>query len=503
MTAPVELRPYQAKAIDLARENRRAGVLRQIIYSPTGSGKTEIAIDLIHSANSKGKRVAFIANRIGLVEQAARRLRRSGLTVGVLQGDNTHRLDAPVLACSIHTVARRGLPDIDLIVIDEAHGVAGSRHYRELLFRYNFMPVIGLSATPFARGLGKHYVELGGPLFERIVKAASIRELIDLGFLVDCDIFAPSEPDLSGVALRKNEFGEYDYSETQLAAAVDKPSLIGDIVTHWKRLGSNLPTVCFATSIAHSKHIVGEFKAAGIPAEHIDCYTDEDERRGILERVASGETRVISNVGILTEGWDFPACGVMILARPTRSLTRWIQMAGRVLRPYPGKECAIILDHSGSAAHLGYPTEDLPLELDDGTPKKASGARQKDEPKPKKCPSCSYVKPPKVHACPACGFTPERQSEVEVEDGDLVKLDRSKKPTRDEKQAAYSALLWMAREKGRKLGWAAHIYRDIFGVWPRGLDDTPAPASEALINFVRSRDIRHAKRKEAANAARP
>ena len=497
----MELRPYQAGAVEQARANGRAGVRRQIIYSPTGSGKTEIAIALIHSANSKGRRVAFVANRIGLVEQAACRLRQSGLSVGVLQGDNTHRLDAPVLVCSIHTVAKRGLPDVDVIVIDEAHGVAGSSHYRDLLFRYNALPVIGLSATPFAKGLGKHYDDLGGPLFERIVQAASIRELIDLGFLVDCDIYAPTEPDLSGVALVRNAFGEQDYNERQLAAAVDKPSLVGDIVAHWKRLGRDLPTVCFATSIAHSKHIASEFNAAGIQAEHIDCYTDEDERRGILERVTSGETRVISNVGILTEGWDFPACGVMILARPTRSLTRWVQMAGRVLRPHPGKDRAIILDHSGSAAHLGYPTDDLPLELDDGTPKKASGAKQKDEAKPKKCPSCSYVKPPKVHACPACGFTPERQSEVEVEAGELVKLPRKKKPTREEKQAAYSGLLWIANERGRRPGWVAHIYRDRFGVWPRGLDETIKPPSDDLLRFVRSRAIRFAKRKEVSHAS--
>lgn len=497
----MELRPYQAGAVEQARENGRAGVLRQIIYSPTGSGKTEIAIALIHSANSKGRRVAFVANRIGLVEQAARRLRQSGLSVGVLQGDNTHRLDAPVLVCSIHTVAKRGLPDVDVIVIDEAHGVAGSSHYRELLFRYNALPVIGLSATPFAKGLGKHYDDLCGPLFERIVQAASIRELIDLGFLVDCDIYAPTEPDLSGVALVRNAFGEQDYNERQLAAAVDKPSLVGDIVAHWKRLGRDLPTVCFATSIAHSKHIASEFNAAGIFAEHIDCYTDAEERRGILARVTSGETRVISNVGILTEGWDMPACGVMILARPTRSLTRWIQMAGRVLRPYPGKERAIILDHSGSAARLGYPTDDLPLELDDGTPKKQGIGREKDEPKPRKCPSCSYMKPARVHACPGCGFEPERQSEVEVESGELVRLKRTRKPTHEEKQAAYSALLWMAHQKGRKLGWAAHLYRDIFGVWPRGLDATPAPASEDLIRWVRSSDIRYAKRKEAGHAA--
>lgn len=449
----MELRPYQTAAIQQARDSLRSGIGRLVIYSPTGSGKTEIAIEIIRSGVAKGKRVAFIANRIGLVEQAVRRLSQSGLCVGVIQGDNTHQLDAPVLVCSIQTIARRGLPDVDIIVIDEAHGVAGSSEYRKMLITNNALPVIGLSATPFAKGLGKRYDELGGPLFERIVQAASIRELIDLGFLVDCDIFAPSEPDLSGVRMQKNAFGEMDFNEKQLAAAVDKPYLVGDIVTHWKRLGRDLPTVCFATNIAHSKHIASEFNAAGIPAEHVDCYTDEVERREILARVTSGQTKVISNVGILTEGWDFPACGVMILARPTRSLTRYIQMAGRVLRPYPGKERATILDHSGSAAYLGYPTDDLPLELDDGTPMQPGTVRRKEEPKPKKCLSCSYVKPPKAHACPACGFAPERQNDVTTKAGELVELTRTKgRATRAEKQAVYSGLAFIAGQHGYKTG---------------------------------------------------
>jgi superfamily II DNA or RNA helicase len=497
------LRPYQSKAIEQARDNFKAGVLRQIVYSPTGSGKTEIAIDLIRSAVSKGKRVAFIANRIGLVEQAARRLSQSGLDVGVIQGDNTRRLDAPVLVCSIQTLARRGLPDVDVIVIDESHGVAGSEKYRALLFRNNALPVIGLSATPFAAGLGKHYDELGGPLFERMVEAATIRELIDLGFLVDVDIYAPSEPDLSGVRMQKNALGEMDFNEIQLAAAVDKPSLVGDIVAHWKRLGNDLPTVCFAASIPHSKHIAAEFNAAGIPAEHIDCHTEEDERRDILARFSSGQTRVISNCNILTEGFDHPACGVIILARPTRSLTRYIQMAGRALRPYPGKERAILLDHSGSAVRLGFPTDDLPLELDDGTPKKASAGQQKEEPTPKKCPFCDYVKPPKVHTCPSCGKEPERQSEVEVQAGELVKLERGKKkPTREEKVAFYSELLGLAAEQNWKNKHRAGcVYKEKFGVFPRWPEATPTPASDEVRRFVQSRAIRYAKGKEAGHAS--
>ncbi|MDD5387876.1 MAG: DEAD/DEAH box helicase [Gallionellaceae bacterium] len=499
----MKLRPYQSHAIAQARANFADGIRRQIVYSPTGSGKTEIAIALIRSAIAKGKRVAFVANRIGLVDQAERRLSKAGLVVGVIQGENTRHLDAPVLVCSIQTVARRGLPDVDVIVVDEAHGVAGSADYRKVMFAHSALPVIGLTATPFAKGLGKSYTELGGmPLFERIVKAATIRELIELGFLVDCDIYAPSDPDLSGVGTVRNAFGEADYNEKDLAAAVDKPALVGDIVTHWRRLGRDLPTVVFASSIAHSKHIAEQFNAAGIRAEHIDFRTTEEERRDILARVTSGQTRIISNVAILSEGWDFPACGVMVLARPTKSLTRWIQMAGRVLRPYPGKERAIVLDHSGSSAHLGYPTEDLPLDLDDGTPKKASASADKEEPKPKKCPSCSYMKPAKVHACPACGFAPERQSDVQTVDGDLKPLAR-KRADKIDKQDAYSQLLQIRKEHRYSAGWVSHQYRELFGVWPRGLAEIPRPPSQEMRNWIRSRQIRYAKQQGGSHDQRP
>ncbi len=490
----MELRAYQTGAIAAARSNFVAGQLRQIVYAPTGAGKTVIAVELIKGAVRRGKRVAFIANRIELVAQAERRLHLAGLDVGVIQGDNTRRLDAPVLVCSIQTVARRRLPDVDLLIIDEAHAVAGSADYRALLFRYNALPVIGLTATPFSRGLGQRYPELGDqPLFQGIVKAATIRDLIDLGFLVDCAIYAPAEPDLSGVKLTRNPFGEQDYSERDLAGAVDKPALVGDIVAHWKRLTPGKPTVCFATNIAHSKHIVDAFRTAGVPAEHVDAYTDDAERAAILGRVESGETQVISNVGILTEGWDFPACEVMILARPTRSLIRWVQMAGRILRPYRGKSKGIILDHSGSSLHLGYPTDDLPLELCDGQPKKSRPQERKPA-EPKKCPSCSYLKPPKVHACPVCGFAPERQSDVTTKAGDLTELERPKnRATKGDKQRVYSALIHIADQRGYSTGWAAHQYREYFGVWPRDLERRPECPTPELERWVKSRMIRFAK----------
>jgi len=491
-----DLRPYQKQAINDLR-GALAEMLRRIcLYSPTGSGKTEIAIAMILLALGKGKRVAFLVNRIELCVQASRRFHKAGIEHGVIQGDNSFNTGASVIIASIHSVARRGLPDVDLIIIDEAHSVPGSQAYRDLLFKLNNVPVIGLTATPFSRGMGKHFKELNGPLFEKLVPAATIRELIDLEHLVDVEVYAPSEPDLAAVKIVAG-----DYNETQLGEAVDKPELVGDIVAHWLKLAQGRPTVCFATSQAHSRHIVEQFGAAGVAAEHIDCYTDDDERQAILERVRTGQTTVISNVGILAEGWDFPACEVMILARPTRSLVRYIQMAGRILRPFPGKTRGLILDHSGTVARLGFPTDDLALELDDGKPKKSDTKEaERKEKLPKVCTACHFMKPAGVHACPSCGFAPERQNTVEVADGVLVKLERRKPIKKEAGQHIYSQLLGYAQEKGYQPGWAFHKYREFTGREARGLRQVSAAPTPEIRGWVKSRAIANAKRKEANHA---
>lgn len=506
MTTPLVLRPYQAGALDKLRASLARGSKRLMLYSPTGSGKTETAVAMILAAVAKGRRVAFIANRKELVHQASRRLSRSGIAHGILQADNTRSLDARVLVCSIDTVHLRGLPDeIGLIIVDEAHAVAGSMKYRELLFRYNAVPVIGLSATPFTVGLGKHYDELRGALFQELVVAASIRELIELGFLVDCDVYAPTQPDLTRVKSQRGMGGELDYNETELAAAVDKPGLVGDIVAHWRRLAAGKATVVFATNIAHSQHITAEFQRAGIAAAHIDYHHSDEERAEILSGFNQGRYTILSNASLLAEGWDAPHAECMVLARPTRSITRFIQMAGRVLRPHPGKDRALVLDHSGSTLRLGFPTDDLPLELDDGTgsgtASKKQQERKRSEPKP--CPSCKYVRPAGVHVCPACGFAPARQSDVETHQGELCRLDRSNRPaTHQRKQEVYSQLLAIADDRGHSLGWVAHKYREFFGVWPRNMLDEPAIPTTDLVRWVKSQQIRFIKsRQKAAQGA--
>lgn len=507
----MNLRPFQSSAIQQCRTLLAGGVKRIVFYAPTGAGKSVIAQSLTESALAKGKRVAIIANRVQLVKQMAERFDAHGIEYGILQGNNTANIHKPVVICSINTVEKRGLPDCDLIIIDEGHACAGSKMYRELIFQRNNVPVIAMTATPFSKGMAKPHKELDNePLFQELVIASTIRELIELGFLVDCEIYAPSEPDLTGLKLSKNAFGEYDYSDKseEFAAAVDKPSLVGDIVSHWHKLAEGKPTICFATSITHSKHIVEEFKRSGVTAEHIDCYMDEEAKEGILRRFKAGEFTVLSNCALLAEGFDYPACEVMILARPTKSLIRYIQMVGRILRPFHGKDRGLLIDHSGSVRHLGFPTDDLPLELDDGRPA-SQQKKEREEPKPKKCPACSYMKPPKTAKCPKCGFEAKRTpEEIAVEEGELVKLEKKPKINKDDKQSLWSQCLGLSQQRGKNRDWAAGLYKHITDVWPRGLMEVATNPSPELVSKEHSRRIAYAKRMESikqrnTDAARP
>lgn len=485
-----ELRDFQFAGVQKVRDALRE-FKRVMLYAPTGTGKTEVAMRIIQSALAKNKRVGFICNRIGLINQSSKRFWKANIPHGIMQADNTHSINSNVLICSIKTIAKRGYPIVDLLVIDEAHNCTAG-DYEKLLETYNNVPTVGLSATPFTKGLGHQFY--WGKLFEKLICAITIREAIDQGYLVDCDIYAPSEPDLSKVKIVHG-----DYHQTQLGTAVDKPKLVGDIVQHWKRLANNMPTVCFATNIVHSKHICEEFIAHGITAEHMDCYTPDDEREAILKRHDDGITTILCNVQVLSEGWDSPKTACMILARPTRSLTRYIQMIGRALRPYTGKDKALILDHSGTCHRLGYPTDDLPLELNDG--KKAEPEDTVPAaPKPHCCYNCHFMIPAGINACPKCGAVPTTQDATKVGDGELKKVERKEIFTHEQKQEFWSSALGLAEKRGYSNGWASYLYRDITGVWPRGLADVPMVPVERVVKMAQHKAIKFSKHMEKENA---
>jgi superfamily II DNA or RNA helicase len=327
-----------------------------------------------------------------------------------------------------------------------------------------------------------------------------MRELIETGYLVDADVWAPADPDLKGVKVVAG-----DYQEGQLGEAMDKAQLVGDIVAHWLKLSHGKQTMVFAVNIAHSKHICDQFKANGIAAVHVDYHMTDEEKRAIYADFKAGRSMVLCNCALLSEGADFPACETLILARPTKSKVRYVQMFGRVLRTSAetGKTRALVLDHSGTVQRLGFPWDFSVTHLDDGKPKKSEGGEQdKPEPLPTPCPHCSYMKPPKTPVCPSCGFESKRPNEVETADGELVQV-RGKKPKAQTRlqdmgrPSIYGQLCQMAQDRKKTQKWIQANYKNIFGSFPHQEYHLEPPTPE-LLSWIHSRNIAWAKSQRAA-----
>ena len=495
----MKLRPYQENLVNGCR-TALATARRIIAYLPTGAGKTLVSTSIIEMAMAKGKRVAFICNRLQLIEQTSAVFDSLGIEHGVLQGSNTRNTGAQVLVCSIQTIAKIPMPDVDLIIIDECHGVAGTKAYRDIMVG---KLVIGLTATTYQKGLGRHHAELGGALFENVVVGADMREMIEQGYLVDADVWAPADPDLSGVKVVAG-----DYVETQLGEAMNTSGLVGDIVSHWFKIANNTRTMVFAVDIAHSKHICKQFQEAGIAAIHVDYHMTPDEKRDIYQGFRNGEHLVLCNCALLSEGADFPACETLVLARPTRSKVRFVQMFGRVLRPFPGKLRATVLDHSGSTVRLGLPWDFSVTHLDTGKPPTASAAcaPEKPVPLPKACPSCAYLKPPATPLCPRCGFETAKPSDIECEAGELVPLTKTTKPKPQKnlqgmgRESIYGQLCQVAQDRGKGEKWIIAQYKGIFDQWPNRQTPHVERPTHELLSWIQSRNIAWAKSKKRVAA---
>jgi DNA repair protein RadD len=468
----MELRDYQAESIERVRQSLRTHD-SVILQQPTGSGKTVIAGEIIKKVVEAGKTCMFVADRTTLIDQTSASFDDFGIDHGVIQRDhwrtNYHK---PVQVASIQTLARRKPHHADIIIVDEAHTLY--KKQVEMLSKYN-SKFIGLTATPYTKGLGLHWQDL--------IVGATTQELIDKGYLSDFVVYAPPPVDLSGIRTVGG-----DYNQKQLGARVNQTEPIGDIVATWKKYGMGNQTICFGVNVEHSKHIVEQFNAAGVSALHIDAYDDPSDRRRAIMAYKNQDIKVISCVDILTKGFDEPHTGTLIMARPTKSLIVHLQQIGRVLRVAEGKGEAIILDHGANVERHGFPTdESLPVKLD-VTPKGQRQETQKKEKLPKACPSCSFVKPAGVHACPKCGFEPKRVNHVEAEDGKLVKL--KKNHSISQRQNFYSGLLGYAEDKGYSQGWAAHAYRDKYDTWPNDLQRVATEPTASAINWVKHMNIR-------------
>lgn len=452
----LRLREYQVRGIEQASKRIASGVRRLCLVLPTGGGKTVVASEIIRRAVARGRRVLFLAHRRELLDQTINKLGDAGVhDVGLVLAGERHRYrpHAPVQVASVQTLVRRVMPPADLVFVDEAHH-SNAGTYEKILANYERSSILGLTATPVrddGRGLNEQ--------FDECLVVSTPRELIAEGHLAKPRVFGARERvDLSKVHSRGG-----DYIPRELEDAMMKSRLIGDIVQHWIKLAHDRTTVVFATSVAHSQSIVQAFREYGVAAEHLDGNTPADERKAILARLASGVTEVVSNCAVLTEGWDLPRCKCVILARPTQSLSLYLQMAGRGLRPWEGVD-PLLLDHGECVDRHGFPQDERDW------PSYFSGKKRgaNDAAPVKDCPQCFAIVPAAQKICDACGhvFQSEPREGPQQVDDELVERTSVQEQPVDERREWYKAALLDGASRKRKLGWCRHRYNERYGAWP-------------------------------------
>ena len=478
------LRDYQAGAIRQVYGSLRSHPAT-MLQMPTGSGKTHVAMDIIKHGLKHDRRIMFGVDRLTLLDQTLDKFYEEGIPFGITQGNHPmSNPSAPVQIASVQTLQRRGKsawPDFNLAIFDEAH--TNYSVIADMIDHWNGLKYIGLSATPFTKGLGL--------IWNDLVVATTTGELIEQGYLSDYEAYGPSTPDLKGV-----KRSGADYSSTDVAERMEP--LVGDILAHYESMGEGRKALGFTPTVAFAQLLADEFQAAGHSADHVSGHDTDERRREVMKAFERGDTKVIFNCEVLTKGFDQPDVEVGIIARPTRSLSLHIQMLGRFLRVGGSREKKLILDHAGNIERLGFPDDPLPTTLDMGEQGANSDTRQKDDPQPWNCPKCHALCAERTVTCLVCGYTKSRQAqEVEVKAGVLQRLSRgSDLKDRDLKQDVYSQLLYLADARQYSTGWASHKYREIFDVWPRKLSTERKPATEELKGWITHKQIAWAKRKE-------
>lgn len=471
----MKLRDYQEAAIKGIRESFSRGNRRVLLVSPTGSGKTVIFSYVAAGTSRNNKRVLIIAHRRELLKQISKALKTAGVRHSVLTAGYRGIPTANVVVASVFTLAKRlkHWPAPNLIIGDECHHFTPDSTWGKVIQHFPKAYVLGVTATPErldGKGLGL--------LFDDMVLGPTVAELTEQGFLSPADVYAPSRPNLDQVRVRAG-----DYAHNDLEGAMDKPSITGSAVHHYAKLAAGKRAVAFCVSVKHAKDVAEDFRRAGFSSSHVDGGMEESVRDKVLADFEAGAIQVLTSCDLISEGFDLPAVEVAIMLRPTKSLSLYLQQAGRAIRISPGKTKTIILDHAGNTATHGFIDEHREWELTDGVTKRK---REGDAaPAVRTCPKCYAVHRP-TPACPKCGHVYQvKARKIEEREGDLIQISRSEEAKEASREAdltrRFNVLMAVGRNRryAHPDKWAFNV---ICGQESARLSKTRDPVMHQLIN---------------------
>lgn len=429
------LRDYQARTLEQTRAEYRAGNRSIVIVSPTGSGKTRMGVELVlqHLRRVERCRALWLAHRTELVGQAAARLRAEGVeSLAIVQsGACEGPDDARVVVASVETLVARpelSLPGVTMVIPDECHHYV-SREWHSVVQRWPDAVRLGLTATP-CRSDG---TALSG-LFDSLVQGPSVQELVDAGHLVPCDVIAPP---------RHHERG-----------------IVGTPLEAYLAHAAGRRAVVFCATVDDAAETAEAFRAAGITAANIDGTTSPRDRAAALAAFRAGQISVLTNVYVLTEGWDAPEAEVCILARGCTHVGTYLQIVGRVLRPSAGKTSALLIDLRGAVHVHGLPSDPRVFSLD-GKPIK----KDKTLVQLRQCSTCGATYRAGPRACVRCGTELPKPRRPRVQSGELGRVTVVATP--DAKASYLTHLRSRAAARGYKPGWVGIQFKARFGHWPQ------------------------------------
>lgn len=343
----ITLRPYQTEAIDAVRSAESRGLRRVLLSLPTGTGKTVVFAELVRQ---RGGRALILAHRDELLGQAARKVHDvwPEVRVGIVRAEQD-KARADVVVGSVQTLIRPGRLErvlaagaLSTVIVDEAHH-ATANTYRDILERCGVYDdggplLVGVTATAFRSDGGSL-----GDIFEEVAYESGILPMIEHGYLVDVRAKRVTLEADFGFHVRAGDYAIGEVEDALMDA--DAPRHAAEAyVEH----ASGRKALIFTPTVRVAHAMADAFRAVGVACESLDGKTPTDERRGILRRLASGETTAVANCAVLTEGFDEPSVSCVVVSRPTRSKGLYCQMVGRGTRIYPGKQDLLILDMVGA-----------------------------------------------------------------------------------------------------------------------------------------------------------